>query len=228
MNKKPQLNISILSDYICPFCYIANLRLSSLREVYDLKINWCFIEIHPETPSLGHSIKLLNYSDDTWNTMMKELLNLAQQENITLSDQTITTNSRKALLLSEACKALGADVFYPLHEQIFHAYFIDGLNIGDETVLRDIAHQNNIPENLINEAWSDPYAQLTPDDEQASSDNAQTSADSVPASLLPYLQYAGYLKASSVPTLIAGEQVHGGVLSRSKLLSIADEVVKNH
>ncbi len=208
--KKPQLKVSVLSDYICPFCFIGNLRLNSLREHYDLKVNWCFIEIHPETPARGHSIKLLNYDENTWDEMMKNLNQLSESEGIQLSEQTMTTNSRKALLLSEACKALGADVFYPLHDAIFHSYFIEGKNIGDEAVLRQIAQQQNIPQNIVDQAWSDEYA--------------NGPADSVPASLLPYLQYAGYLKASSVPTMVMGNQIHSGVLSREKLLELAREV----
>jgi len=205
--KKPELKISILSDYICPFCFIGHLRLNSLREEYDLKINWCFIEIHPETPSVGHSVKLLNYSDETWDSMLKNLKTLADEEGIQLSEQTITTNSRKALLLSEACKPLGADVFYPLHEKIFSACFIDGKNIGDEAILREIARQNNIPENIVNQAWSDKYA--------------DGPADSVPSSLLPYLQYAGALQAKSVPTFIIGDEILPGVVTREKLRDAA-------
>ncbi len=207
---KPELKVSILSDYICPFCYIGNLRLNALRQHYDLKVNWCFIEIHPETPATGHSIKLLNYDENTWNEMMKNLMQLAQSEAVTLCEQTITTNSRQALLLSEACKSLGADVFYPVHEQIFESYFIEGRNIGDEDVLRDIAEQNNVPQSVVDQAWRDQYA--------------RGPADSVPASLLPYLQYAGYLKATSVPTMIIHDQMHSGVLSREKLLELAAQV----
>ena len=154
--KKPELKVTILSDYICPFCFIGHLRLDALRDIYDVKVNWCFIEIHPETPITGHSVKLLNYNEDTWDTMMRNLHILAKEENITFCEQTITTNSRKALLLSEASKSLGADLFYPLHEEIFHAYFIDGKNIGDESVLREIAKNNNIPENIVIQARSEP------------------------------------------------------------------------
>lgn len=204
---KPELKISILSDYICPFCFIGHLRLNALREIYDLKINWCFIEIHPETPATGHSVKMLNYSDETWNSMVKNLIELADEEGIKLCEQTITTNSRKALLLSEASKSLGADTFYALHEQIFTAYFIDGRNIGDEAVLRDIARDNNIPEQIINQAWSDKYT--------------NGPADSVPTSLLAYLQYAGAIQAKSVPSFIIGEQMLTGVVSREKLLHAA-------
>lgn len=205
--KKPELKLSVLSDYICPFCYIGHLRLESLREQYDLKVNWCFIEIHPETPASGQSIKMLDYSQASWDQMMQNLLSLAEEEGVSLCEQTITTNSRKALLLSEACKSLGADVFYPLHNALFEAYFIDGRNIGDEAVLRDIAHAHRIPENIIHQAWSDPYS--------------DGPANSVPASLLPYLQYAGAIQAKSVPTFIIGEQMLPGVVSREALLAAA-------
>ena len=211
--KKPELKVSILSDYICPFCFIGHLRLSSLRKLYDLKINWCFIEIHPETPSEGHSIKMLNYDNDVWDEMTKNLTQLADEEGIKICEQTMTTNSRKALLLSEAVKPLGADVFYPLHEQLFNAYFVDGKNIGDEKILRDIAKQNNIPENLVNRAWDDKYA--------------NGPADSVPSSLLPYLQYAGALQAKSVPTFIIGKEILNGVVTREKLLSAAKKNMLN-
>lgn len=209
--KKPELKLSILSDYICPFCFIGHLRLEALRDEYDVKINWCFIEIHPETPALGHSTKLLDYNEDRWNQMMKNLQTLAEEEGVTLCEQTITTNSRKALLLSEACKSLGAEVFYPLHKRIFEAYFIDGLNIGDEAVLRDIARENSIPENIVNQAWSDPYA--------------NGPENSVPASLLPYLQYAGAINARSVPTFIIGDQLLPGVVSRKTLLAAAENTI---
>lgn len=211
--KKPELKISILSDYICPFCFIGHLRLNVLRDIYDLKINWCFIEIHPETPSLGHSVKMLNYDDSVWNEMTTNLKQLADEEGITLCEQTITTNSRKALLLSQAVKPLGADVFYPLHEQLFHAYFIEGRNIGDESVLREIARDNNIPENIVTTAWSEKYA--------------NGPAESVPASLLPYLQYAGTLQAKSVPSFIIGEQMLSGVTTREKLLDAAKKITLN-
>ena len=209
-DKKPELKLSVLSDYICPFCYIGHLRLESLREHYELKVNWCFIEIHPETPASGQSVKQLGYSQASWDQMTQSLTSLATEEGVTLCEQTITTNSRKALLLSEACKPLGADVFYPLHQALFEAYFVEGRNIGDEAILRDIARAQRIPENIVRQAWSDPYS--------------DGPANSVPASLLPYLQYAGAIQAKSVPTFIIGEQMLAGVVSRDTLLAAAQAV----
>lgn len=204
---KPELKVSVISDYICPFCFIGHRRLAALREHYELKINWCFVEIHPETPAQGHDVALLNYSAEYWDGLMKNLQQLAEEENISLSPQTITTNSRKALLLAEASKQLGADYFYPLHENLFNAYFVDGQNIGDEQVLRELAAQCNIPDQLIEMAWNDPYS--------------EGPEDKTPAALLPYLQYAGAIQATSVPTFIFSKEILTGVVTKEALMEAA-------
>ena len=207
--KKPELKISILCDYIYPFCFIGNLHLGALRDIYTLKINWCFIETHPETLPEGGSVKTLNYANEVWDKIIKELKQLADEEGIKLHKQTIMRNSRKALLLSDAVNP-GRRCFYPcISSYSLHISLKE--NIGDETVLRDIAKENNIPENLINQTWSDEYA--------------NGPANATPAGLLPYLQYAGYLQAKSVPTFIFDNQVLNGAVSRKKLLQTASQML---
>jgi len=206
-NRKPELKISVISDYICPFCFIGHRRLQRLRDDYELKINWCFVEIHPETPAEGRPVAMLNYSEDYWNSLMQNLKRLADEEGIELSEHTMTTNSRQALLLAEASKVLGAEVFYPLHERLFEAYFVDGQNIGDEQVLRQIAAECGVPENILQQAWSDPCT--------------HGPADQVPVALLPYLQYAGAINARSVPTFVFGKEMLTGAVETSLLQQAA-------
>ncbi len=210
-SSKPELKISVLSDYICPFCFIGHKRLASLRADYNLKINWCFIEIHPETPAEGQSVSLLNYSNEHWNELIKNLHQLANDEDIKLPTHTITTNSRKALLLAEACKSLGADIFYPLHERLFEACFIEGQNIGDEQILRKLANECSIPEQLIEQAWSTPYT--------------HGPADKTPKPLLVYLQYASAIQAKSVPTFVFDKQILTGVVEKKTLKQAAEEML---
>jgi len=210
---KPEVKVSVITDYICPFCFIGHKRLESLREFYDLKIHWCFVEIHPETPVEGQSTRMFNYSDDHWNTLMDNLQRLAKEEGIQFSPQTSTSNSRKALLMAEACKSLGAEKFYPLHERLFEAFFIDGLNIGDEKVLRDIARQCEIPESLLNQAWAVKHA--------------NGPANTVPQALLSYLQYAGAIQARSVPTYIFGEEMLNGAIETDALKQAAEKYLQS-
>lgn len=153
---KPELKVTVYSDYICPFCYIGSRRLLRLNDDYDLKINWCGLEIHPDTPAEGMPVARLGYPPEQWTQMMAALRKLAEEENIKLGEQNFTTNSHRALLLSEAAKQAGREIFYALHERIFHAFFTEGKNIGDEQVLVALARECGLPDDLINTAWSDP------------------------------------------------------------------------
>jgi predicted DsbA family dithiol-disulfide isomerase len=154
-NAKPELLATVFSDYICPFCYIGDLRLERLRTHFDLRINWCMIEIHPETPSTGQPVSELGYSQDRWTTMMDNLNRLAGEEGVTLCEHDFTTSSHKALLLAEAAKEAGPETFYAIHRRLFTAFFEDGLNIGDETVLSGLATGCDVPADIINRAWTD-------------------------------------------------------------------------
>jgi predicted DsbA family dithiol-disulfide isomerase len=153
---KPELKVTVYSDYICPFCYIGSRRLLRLNDDYDLKINWCGLEIHPDTPAEGMPVAKLGYQPEQWAQMMATLRKLAEEENIELGEHSFTTNSHKALLLSEATKQAGREIFYALHERLFHAYFTEGKNIGDEQVLAALARECGLRDELIQSAWNDP------------------------------------------------------------------------
>ena len=154
-SEQPVLLATVFSDYICPFCYIGDLRLERLREHYDLKINWCMLEIHPDTPVEGKPVTALGYSNERWQQMMDNLSGLAAEEGVSLREHDFTANSHKALLLAEAAKDAGHDIFYALHRRLFTAFFEDGLNIGDTTALTGLAADCGVPQELIRNAWSD-------------------------------------------------------------------------
>ena len=185
VTEKPELLATVFTDYICPFCYVGDVRLDRLREDYDLKINWCFLEIHPQTPATGMDASELGYSGPKWQQMMDNLSRLAQEEGITFRPQTFTTNSRKALLLAEAAKEDGADVFYALHRRLFEAYFTNGHNIADEIVLERLARESGVSDVVLARAWSDEkYAKRLED----------------------YLAAARELSVTATPTIFFSEQ----------------------
>ena len=155
VKQRPELLATVFSDYICPFCYIGDLRLERLREYFDLKINWCLIEIHPETPATGQPVSGLGYSPQHWQKMMDHLGRLGQEEGVSLREHDFTTSSHRALLLAEAAKESGPEVFYPLHRRLFTAFLEDGLNIGDEDVLTGLAADCAVPQEIIARAWID-------------------------------------------------------------------------
>ena len=153
---KPELRVTAFSDYICPFCYIGSRRLLRLNHEFDLKVNWCFIEIHPDTPPEGMPVADLGYARTQWEQMMDNLEQTAAEESLSLKPHGFTTNSHQALLLAEAAKQAGRERFYALHERLFAAFFCDGQNIGTPSTLRSLAEEAGLPEPLIDAAWRDP------------------------------------------------------------------------
>jgi predicted DsbA family dithiol-disulfide isomerase len=153
---KPVLHLTLFTDYICPFCYIGDLRLRKLRENYHVLVNFRFLEIHPETAGQGSATGSLGYSDRQWKGMMDGLLEMARQENIQLEPPRFIANSHRALLLAEAAKESGRETFYELNKNLFEAYFLDRVNIGDENELEKVAIRSGVHQSIIDRAWSDP------------------------------------------------------------------------
>lgn len=130
-------------------------RLARLNEEFDVRVERRFLEIHPETPAEGRPISELGYPPDQWTRMMENLERMGKAEGIDFSERTFTTNSHKALLLAEAAKEEGPEVFEALNEGLFRAYFTEGRNIGDPQVLRDVAQAAGVPDRRLEQAWSD-------------------------------------------------------------------------
>lgn len=151
--QKPKLSVTFFGDYICPFCYVGSRRLLRLGEAFDLRIDWCSVELHPETPSAGMPIADLGYPPKQWAEMMLHLQDLASEEGITLREHDFTTNSRKALLLAEAAKEAGRTIYQRVHERIFRGFHCEGLNIGDERTLRRLAGEAGLADELVEAAW---------------------------------------------------------------------------
>jgi len=204
---KPELKLSVFSDYICPFCYIGHHRIQQLKNDYDLKINWCLTEIHPETPATGMPTTDLSYTDEQWQQIVNSLNLLIDEDQLPFKhEHQFTTNSHKALLLAEACKPLGADAFYRIHNRLFEAFFVDMLNIGDEAVLRQIAKECEIPETTVEEALS--------------------NNDELEKHLQLYLQYANQVRVTGVPTTVIGQESIAGVPSVSSLQQAAKKLIQ--
>lgn len=139
------LKVTVYSDYICPFCYVAALRMERLGRELDLEVEWKGMEIHPETPSQGRVMppelqaKLANPEGSVQF--------FAREEEMELKVPAFIPSSRLALEASEYAREQGK--LAPFHRAVFAAYWEQGLNIGDSEVLRELAKQAGLdPEAL--------------------------------------------------------------------------------
>ncbi len=206
MLEKPQLRLTLFTDYICPFCYIGDLRLQRLQKDFDVLINFRFIEIHPDTPQQGTTVDSLDYSHEQWQGMMDGLVEMAQDEGITLAPVNLLANSHRALLLAEAVKKEGREIFYKFNQTLYEQYFLEGKNIGDDEVLRNIAQVSGVSDEVIDTAWSNPEYEKT---------------------LQMNMSMAVKAGVTGTPTFFIGQQRLTGAVSTSKLRQAAEATIKD-
>ncbi len=202
--EKPQLRLTLFTDYICPFCYIGDLRLRRLWQHYEVLVNFRFIEIHPDTPEQGASVDTLNYSDEKWQGMMDGLMQMADEEGVKLAPSRRLANSHCALLLAEAVKKEGREVFYKLNSRLYEEYFVAGKNIGDIDVLKAIAKASGVSEETVNCTWADPEVENT---------------------LKMNMQMAVKAGVTGTPTFFIGQQRLTGAVSFEKMFQAAESAV---
>ncbi len=111
--------------------------VEKLQAEYDIEVEWKNYEIHPNIPKDGVPKSFLgkNYL----KTVEENVRLLAELEKLEIKSNSFISNSHLALESSEFAKEKG--VFGSFHKKVFEAYFMEGRNIGDKSVILDIAQE---------------------------------------------------------------------------------------
>lgn len=103
-----------------------------------------YFPLHPDTPAEGRSLKDLfagrGLDLEAMHTRMKGLMDA---EGLPYNRRSHTYNSRLAQELAKWADS--QQRFESIHEALYRAYFVDGKNIGDPAVLRDVALSVGLP-----------------------------------------------------------------------------------
>lgn len=120
------------------------MRIERLRQKFDLKFRWVHFPLHPDTPEQGQSLEQLfaGRSMDM-EAMFTRMKGLMDAEGLPYGVRTHTYNSRLAQELG--AWADSRDDGEPLHDALYRAYFVDGVNIGDVDELVRIAGEVDLP-----------------------------------------------------------------------------------
>ncbi len=115
-----------------------------------MKVKWVHFPLHPDTPQEGKSLEAL-FAGRGFNIAQKqaEMRARMEAEGLPYGNRSHTYNSRLAQELGAwADTQPGGEA---IHDAIFHAYFVDGLNIGDAEVLLRLARSVGLPEDKAGE-----------------------------------------------------------------------------
>ena len=152
MTAKTPISIDIFSDVICPWCFIGKRRLEQAAALHggvELKINWRAFLLNPamRREGMDRQAYIQAKFGQAGASFYERIAGVGKDVGIDFNFAAIqrTPDSRPAhsLVLAAANDATGnkAD---DVKQTLLNAYFIEGRDIGDDAVLKEIADQFQI------------------------------------------------------------------------------------
>ncbi|MEO5323625.1 DsbA family oxidoreductase [Mesorhizobium sp. CC13] len=145
-----QLTIDVVSDVVCPWCFVGMKRLeSALASVPEVSadVHWRPFQLDPTIPPEGKDRKaymLAKFSDEArLKQIHANLVSLGAVEGISFDFDAITVapNTLDAHRLIRWASSSGEGVQGRLVRLLFSSYFEQGKNIGDHRVLVEAARE---------------------------------------------------------------------------------------
>ena len=137
MNKQ-KIKIDIVSDVVCPWCYIGKRRLEkavqSLTDKYDFDITYHPFELNPQIPVTGLDQKeyLVDKfgGEERYNQVTAHVTRIAAEEGLVFNfqKQSISPNTRNAHRIIQWAKAFNRQI--EVKEAMMRAYFTDGIDLS--------------------------------------------------------------------------------------------------
>lgn len=112
------------------------MSIEKIVENYSVSINWIHFPLHPGTPFEGKSLAEFFAGRDI-NPMRERMKALMAEAGLPYGDRTHTFNSRLAQELGKWADT--QDGGNAIHDKLYRAYFVDGINISNIDELVKIA-----------------------------------------------------------------------------------------
>jgi len=150
------MHIEIVSDVICPWCFIGKRRLEKAivqRPDIAFEVGWRPFQLNPDMPREGADRK--SYLEAKFGGPERAQQIYARitaeggKEGIPFDFNGIRRTPNTLSAHTVLRWALGAGVQNELKERLFNLYFIEGQDIGDHQVLADAAAAEGMDGTLI-------------------------------------------------------------------------------
>ena len=156
-NARPVHQLTIVSDVICPWCFVAKKNLEKALELAGtglaVAITWRPFELNPDMPKEGMNRREYRSNKfGSWEqsqTLDAQVASAGKLAGITfhhdLMERTPNTfNAHRLIWLAGEESVQDAVV-----EALFGAYFVEGRDVGDTKVLAEIAKQAGLSDTVV-------------------------------------------------------------------------------
>ena len=141
-----RLAIDVISDVICPWCYVGKQRLEkaidSLNRQYECRVRWHPFQLNPRMPKDGISRQEYRIGKfGSWERSQEldaRLIAVGESEGIRFAFDRIertpnTFDAHRLIRLADQHECQDA-----VMEGLFRSYFTEGLDISDRRTLTDV------------------------------------------------------------------------------------------
>ncbi len=126
--------IEVFSDFVCPFCYLAEQPLADAAEGGDVEIAWRPFELRPEpTPTLRPAD---DYLQSTWHQVVYPM---AERLGVPIVLPRVSPQPYSRLAFEGFAYAEERGLGQRYTERIFRAFFVKQRDIGKVEILADVA-----------------------------------------------------------------------------------------
>lgn len=140
----PSVRLIAYSDYLCPWCYNASVRLHRLADADpQVEIEWRSYLLRP-SPGRGRDLSRFRGYTESWQRPAAE--EDAGEFRTWASDEGPPSHSIPAHLSAKAAGRLGRESFRRFHDRLLRAYFAENRDISSESVLAELWADVGLPQ----------------------------------------------------------------------------------
>jgi predicted DsbA family dithiol-disulfide isomerase len=164
--------LEVFTDFVCPWCYLGEMRLQQVLRVHDVTVKYIYFPLHPETSIEGMTLEQL-FADRGMDVArsQEQLGTMMRSEGLDYGPRTHTYNSRSAQELAKYLETFFVDEgpaqVGQFRAEVFRAYFASGENIGQRDVLQGICQRIGLLDIDVTKVLTDSTAAGAVDEDWA-------------------------------------------------------------
>ena len=159
-----RLTVEIILDLVCPWCFLGTRRLARTLSLYPgvgFDLGWRPFLLNPDMPAQG--VPRADYlarkfgSAERAERLQQNIETLGRAEGIEFHFERITRTPSTIDAHRLVALAAGFGLGQTMVDWLFTAHFCAGEDIGDRTVLDDLAQTLGIPAAARQALWASPH-----------------------------------------------------------------------
>ncbi len=198
MEQQGEEHVTVYADYVCPFCYLGYASLDRYLDERDepLAVDWHPFDLRAQKRrpdgSIDHNVET-GKDDDYFEQARKNVERLADRYEVEMAQSLATdidsySAQRVALRLAQET----SENFEAFHRGVFDALWEEGRDIGEQSVLKDIAEESGLSAAFVAETLGDAESADRLDEAFAAAQARQITG-------VPTFVYGEYSARGAVP-----------------------------